>query len=331
MRKNSNNGKWTGIRSRRNRRNIPKNTAGLRKLLGEENIVLPEGTNVKILFPKDISNDSIITSMARELDIDVSIVFGRLEKFKDDVLGSLIINVPDENGEAVKKFLTDKDIRWEEIEMSISDFLSKLFLGALGETIYMTLVPTVLATIIGFVMAVILVLTKPNGLSPNKTVNSIVGFIVNILRSFPFIILMIAMIPLTRLIVGTSIGETAAIVPITIGSAPFIARVIESALNEVDEGLIEAARSFGATKSQIIWKVMVKEAMPSIISGITLSIISILGCTAMAGAVGAGGFGKVAIVYGYQSFDDNVMLYTVVALAILVQIIQSLGNVIYKN
>ena len=164
--------------------------------------------------------------------------------------------------------------------MSISDFLSKLFLGALGETIYMTLVPTVLATIIGFVMAVILVLTKPNGLSPNKTVNSIVGFIVNILRSFPFIILMIAMIPLTRVIVGTSIGETAAIVPITVGSAPFIARVIESALNEVDEGLIEAARSFGATKSQIVWKVMVKEAMPSIISGITLSIISILGCTA---------------------------------------------------
>lgn len=215
--------------------------------------------------------------------------------------------------------------------MSISDFLSKLFLGALGETLYMTLVPTVLATIIGFVMAVILVLTKPNGLSPNKTVNSIVGFIVNILRSFPFIILMIAMIPLTRIIVGTSIGETAAIVPITIGSAPFIARVIESALNEVDEGLIEAARSFGATKSQIIWKVMVKEAMPSIISGITLSIISILGCTAMAGAVGAGGFGKVAMVYGYRSFDDNVMAYTVVALAILVQIIQSLGNLIYKK
>lgn len=215
--------------------------------------------------------------------------------------------------------------------MSIRDFLSKLFLGALGETLYMTLVPTVLATIIGFVMAVILVLTKPNGLSPNKTVNSIVGFIVNILRSFPFIILMIAMIPLTRLIVGTSIGETAAIVPITIGSAPFIARVIESALNEVDEGLIEAARSFGATKSQIIWKVMVKEAMPSIISGITLSIISILGCTAMAGAVGAGGFGKVAMVYGYRSFDDNVMAYTVVALAILVQIIQSLGNLIYKK
>lgn len=215
--------------------------------------------------------------------------------------------------------------------MSISDFLSKLFLGALGETLYMTLVPTVLATIIGFVMAVILVLTKPNGLSPNKTVNSIVGFIVNILRSFPFIILMIAMIPLTRVIVGTSIGETAAIVPITVGSAPFIARVIESALNEVDEGLIEAAKSFGATKSQIVWKVMVKEAMPSIISGITLSIISILGCTAMAGAVGAGGFGKVAMVYGYRSFDDNVMAYTVVALAILVQIIQSLGNLIYKK
>lgn len=215
--------------------------------------------------------------------------------------------------------------------MSISQFLNELFLDALGESLYMILVPTLVATIIGFIMAIILVQTKSNGLSPNKTLNSIVGFIVNILRSFPFIILMIAIMPLTRFIVGTNIGETAAIVPITIGSAPFIARVIESALNEVDEGLIEAAKSFGATKSQIIFKVMIKEAMPSIVSGITLSIISILGCTAMAGTVGAGGFGKVAMVYGYQRFDDNVMLYTVIALAILVQIIQSLGNLLYKK
>ena len=215
--------------------------------------------------------------------------------------------------------------------MSISDFLSKLFLEALGETLYMTIVPTIAATILGFIMAVILVITKPNGLKPNATVNSVLGFIVNIFRSFPFIILIIAIIPFTRLIVGTSIGETAAIVPITIGSAPFIARVIESALNEVDEGLIEAARSFGATKTQIIFKVMVKEAMPSIVSGITLSIISILGYTAMAGAVGAGGFGNVAIMYGYQSFDNNVIIYTVVALVILVQIIQSLGNLLYKK
>ena len=144
-------------------------------------------------------------------------------------------------------------------------------------------------------------------------------------------ILIVAMIPITRLIVGTSIGETAAIVPITIGAAPFIARIIESSLNEVDKGLIEAAKSFGATKRQIVFKVMIKEAMPSIVSGITLSIISILGYTAMAGAVGAGGLGNIALIYGYQRFDTAVMVYTVIALIILVQIIQGVGNLAYKK
>ncbi|RRH29388.1 ABC transporter permease subunit, partial [Clostridioides difficile] len=124
---------------------------------------------------------------------------------------------------------------------------------------------------------------------------------------------------------------TAAIVPITIGAAPFIARIIESSLNEVDKGLIEAAKSFGATKRQIVFKVMIKEAMPSIVSGITLSIISILGYTAMAGAVGAGGLGNIALIYGYQRFDTAVMVYTVIALIILVQIIQGVGNLAYKK
>ena len=176
---------------------------------------------------------------------------------------------------------------------------------------YMIIVPTIIATILGFILAIILVLTKPKGLKPNKYVYSVVGFVVNIVRSFPFIILLVALIPFTRFLIGTSIGETAAIVPITIGAAPFIARIIENALNEVDEGLIEAAKSFGATKTQIIFKVMIKEAMPSIISGITLSVISILGYTAMAGTVGAGGLGKVALVYGHQRFDTAVMIYVV--------------------
>ena len=157
------------------------------------------------------------------------------------------------------------------------------------------------------------------------------GFIVNIFRSFPFIILIVALIPFTRAIVGTSIGVEAAVVPITIGAAPFIARVIEGALNEVDKGLIEAAKSFGATKRQIVFKVMIKEAMPSIISGITLSVISILGYTAMAGAVGAGGLGNVALTYGHQRFDTVVMVYTVITLVIIVQIIQGLGNLAYKK
>lgn len=215
--------------------------------------------------------------------------------------------------------------------MSFSDFMTNLFPAAMIQTLYMIVVPTIIATAIGFVIAVILVVTKDEGLKPNKNINRILGLIVNILRSFPFIILIVAMIPITRAIVGTSIGETAAIVPITVGSAPFIARLIENALDEVDKGLIEAAKSFGATNSQIIFKVMLKEATPAIVTGVTLSIISILGYTAMAGAVGAGGLGNVALMYGYQQFDKNVMAYTVIALVIIVQIIQSLGDFLYRK
>ena len=215
--------------------------------------------------------------------------------------------------------------------MSFSDYMTTLFMPALLQTVYMLFVPTILATLIGFVIAVVLVITKSDGLKPNKSVYNVLGLVVNMVRSFPFIILLISIIPLTRLIVGTSIGETAALVPITIGSAPFIARLIESSLNEVDPGLIEAAKSFGATKRQIIFKVMLKEATPSIISGITLAIITILGYTAMAGAVGAGGLGNVALMYGYQQFNKNVILYTVVALILIVQVIQWAGDLLYKK
>ncbi|RDY23878.1 ABC transporter permease [Romboutsia maritimum] len=214
---------------------------------------------------------------------------------------------------------------------SLSEYINNILLKALLQTMYMIIVPTIIATVVGIIVAIILVVTKQDGLKPNKTIYKILDFIVNTLRSFPFMILIVALIPITRLIVGTSIGENAAVVPITIGSAPFIARIIESALNEVDKGLVEAAKSFGATKKQIIFKVMIKEAMPSIISGITLSIISILGYTAMAGAVGAGGLGNVALTYGHLRFDTAVMIYTVVTLVILVQIIQGIGNLVYRK
>ena len=217
------------------------------------------------------------------------------------------------------------------MKTSLYTYLTEILGEALLQTLYMITVPTICATILGFIMAIILIVTKPKGLKPNKTIHNILGFIVNIVRSFPFIILLVALIPFTRAIVGTSIGETAAIVPITVGAAPFIARVIENALNEVDEGLIEAAKSFGATNAQIIFKVIVKEAMPSIVSGITLSIISILGYTAMAGTVGAGGLGKVALVYGHQRFDTSVMIYVVITLIIIVQLIQSVGDLAYKR
>lgn len=210
-------------------------------------------------------------------------------------------------------------------------FFTDILIEALGQTIYMVGISTILATLIGFILAIVLVVTDEGGLKPNKIINSILGFIVNTLRSFPFIILVVAIIPLTRAIVGKSIGETAALVPLTIGAAPFIARVIEGALKEVDKGLIEAAKSFGASDFQIIFKVMIKEAMPSIISGITLSIISIIGYSAMAGAVGAGGVGAVALTYGYQRFDNAVMIYTVITLIIIVQILQGAGNLAYRK
>ncbi len=210
-------------------------------------------------------------------------------------------------------------------------FFTDILIEALGQTLYMVGISTILATLIGFILAIVLVITEKDGLKPNKVINSILGFIVNTLRSFPFIILVVAIIPLTRMIVGKSIGETAALVPLTIGSAPFIARVIEGALKEVDKGLIEAAKSFGASDFQIIFKVMIKEAMPSIISGITLSIISIIGYSAMAGAVGAGGVGAVALTYGYQRFDNAVMIYTVITLIIIVQLLQGAGNLAYKK
>ena len=210
-------------------------------------------------------------------------------------------------------------------------FFTDILIEALGQTIYMVGISTILATLIGFILAIVLVVTDEGGLKPNKIINSILGFIVNTLRSFPFKILVVAIIPLTRAIVGKSIGETAALVPLTIGAAPFFARVIEGALKEVDKGLIEAAKSFGASDFQIIFKVMVKEAMPSIISGITLSIISIIGYSAMAGAVGAGGVGAVALTYGYQRFDNAVMIYTVITLIIIVQLLQGAGNLAYRK
>ena len=217
------------------------------------------------------------------------------------------------------------------MKTSFLEFIENILLEALGQTLYMTIIATVLATIIGFIIAIILVVTDEKGLRPNKQINTVLGAIINTVRSFPFIILIVAIIPFTRMIVGTSIGVDAALVPLTIGAAPFIARVIESALKEVDGGLIEAAKSFGASDFQIIFKVMIKEALPSIVSGITLSTISILGYTAMAGSVGAGGLGAVALTYGHQRFDTQAMIYTVVTLIIIVQVIQYLGSLAYKK
>ena len=205
-----------------------------------------------------------------------------------------------------------------------------ILLPALGQTIYMSLVSTILAVIIGFGLAIVLILTSKDGLRENKTIYSILDLVINTLRSFPFIILMIVLFPLTKILIGQSIGTTAAIIPLTIGAAPFVARLIESALKEVDTGVIEAAKSFGASDFQIIFKVMLIEALPAIISAVTLTLITIIGFSAMAGAVGGGGLGDVAIKYGYYRFQTDTMIYTVIILIALVQFVQSLGDYFYK-
>lgn len=213
----------------------------------------------------------------------------------------------------------------------ISTLMKSIILPSLWDTLYMVLISTLLSSIIGFVIGIILVLTDDKGLKPNKIIYGVLSAIINVLRSVPFIILAVAIIPFTRIIVGTSVGENAAIVPLTIASSPFIARLIESSLKEVNPSLIEAAKSFGASNSQIIFKVMIKEAIPSIVSNLTLATITILGLTAMAGAVGAGGLGAVGLTYGYQSFNDTIMYSTVFLLMLVVGIIQVLGNLMYKK
>ena len=209
--------------------------------------------------------------------------------------------------------------------------MGDIILKAFNETVFMTFYSTIFSVILGFILAVILTISAEDGLRPNKIIYKVLDVIINILRSFPFIILMVFIIPLTRAIVGTSIGKEAAIVPLTFAAAPFVARIIESSLSEVDKGVIEAAKSFGASDFQIVFKVMLKEAVPSIVSGLTLTIISIIGYSAMAGTVGGGGLGYLAVSYGYQRFQKDVMIITVIILIIIVQALQMLGNYLYKK
>ena len=194
------------------------------------------------------------------------------------------------------------------------------------ETFYMVGISALLAVLFGLPLGLLLVITAPSHILPHPAIQKILGSIVNVGRSIPFIILLVAIIPFTRLIVGTTIGSTAALVPLTIAAIPFFARVAETALLEVDRGLIEAAQSMGCTHWQIVLKVLIPEALPSLILGITIMVISLLSYSAMAGVVGGGGLGDLAIRYGYQRFDTTVMVLTVVLLVILVQIAQYVGD-----
>lgn len=209
--------------------------------------------------------------------------------------------------------------------------LSQLLLQGTLDTLYMTLVSTAIAYMIGIPLGVILVITRREGICPAPKTNAVLGTIVNIMRSVPFLILIIVLIPFTRLVAGTSIGATATIVPLIVGAAPFIARMVESSLLEVDAGVVEAAQAMGASPWQIVTKVLLKESVPSLVTGAAIALTTILGYSAMAGAVGGGGLGDLAIKYGYHRYQTDVLLLTLVILVLLVQVIQALGNAVAKR
>ncbi|RNB79502.1 ABC transporter permease [Brevibacillus fluminis] len=208
---------------------------------------------------------------------------------------------------------------------------SDLYAQSIEETAIMVGYALVISTIIGLIVGVVLVVTRKNHIYENKVVFQILNVIINILRSLPFIILMVAIIPFTKLVVGTTIGVKGAIVPLIVYTAPYIARLMESALLEVDKGVIEAFQAMGATRQQIITRVLLKEARPGLILSLTIGAIGLIGATAMAGVVGAGGLGDVAIRFGYQRWDPAVMLTCVIFLIVIVQVIQSLGELIAKR
>ena len=194
------------------------------------------------------------------------------------------------------------------------------------ETLYMVAVATGFTVLFGLPLGVLLVVTGRDGLLPAPTVNRVLGAVVNVTRSLPFIILLVALIPVTRAIIGTTIGSAAAIVPLTIGAVPFFARLVESALREVDRGVVDAAVSMGASRRRIVTRVLLPEALPSLVAGITVTVIALVGYSAMAGAVGGGGLGDLAIRYGYQRFQTDVTIATVVLLVALVQFVQVIGD-----
>lgn len=201
----------------------------------------------------------------------------------------------------------------------------QMLLVGIGESLYMTVFSALFSYIIGLPLGILLIISAKDGIRPNAPLYKVLDIIVNITRSIPFLILMVMIIPVTRAIVGTSLGSTAAIVPLTFSAAPFIARMVESSLMEVDKGVIEAAHSMGASNWQIIKKVLIPEAFPSLINGATIAFATILGYSAIAGFVGGGGLGAIAVNYGYYRYQTDIMLITVALLVVLVQIFQEIG------
>ena len=211
------------------------------------------------------------------------------------------------------------------------DTIRVMLLEGTWATLYMTLVSTLFGYVIGLPMGIMLAITDKEGIKPNAVVYKILDLLVNIIRSIPFLILLILVMPLTKLLVGKSYGSSATIVPLTIAAAPFIGRMVESSLKEVDKGVIEAAQSMGADTFTVIWKVLLGEARTSLLVGVTIAVGTILGYSAMAGVVGGGGLGDIAIRYGYYRYETGIMIVTIVVLVLLVQILQGLGMMLSKK
>ena len=209
---------------------------------------------------------------------------------------------------------------------SFLDQYGALMAQGAADSVVMTALSTAFAYALGIPLGVLLVLTAPGGLHPHRVLNAVVGWLVNIGRSIPFIILIVFMIPATRAIVGTSLGVAAAIVPLSAAAVPFVARMVEQSLSEVDEGLVEAASSFGASTAQTVFKVLLAESAPLLIRGLSITFITLFGFVAMAGTVGAGGLGDIAIRYGYQRYQDDVMIAAIVLCIVIVQLAQSLAS-----
>lgn len=212
----------------------------------------------------------------------------------------------------------------------MSEQVIKLLITGTLDTLQMTVISTIMAMIIGIPLGVVLVVTSKGHILENAALNKILGAIVNATRSIPFIILMVAIIPFTRMVVGTSIGTTAACVPLTLAAIPFLARLVETSIKDIQFGVIEAAQSMGASPFQIIRKVLLPEALPTIIDNVTVLIVNLIGYSAMAGAIGGGGLGDIAIRYGYQRFQGDIMLATIIILIIMVQVIQMIGDGLSK-
>ncbi|GHU39776.1 methionine ABC transporter permease [Spirochaetia bacterium] len=213
---------------------------------------------------------------------------------------------------------------------SLQDILVLLPKSTL-QTIYMTIVSTIFSCVLGFPLGTLLYNTSPAGLTPRRLLYNVLSRIVNALRSFPFIILMVVIMPLSRLIIGTSIGPTAVIIPLSIAASPFVARIVEQALLEVDSGVVLAARAIGSTNFQIIYKVLVWEAMPALVSGLALTIITIIGYSAMAGAIGGEGLGDLAIRYGYNRFRWDVAIPAIIVILLLIETVQAIGTLLSRK